>query len=175
MNIGLITIGSELLNGTRTDTNATWIGNAVISSGGKVVWHITTNDNKNDIIYSLKNMPKDINTIICTGGLGPTHDDITAESISKVFNLEYGFHKEAFAILEKYYEPGEFNEGRQKMAKLPVAAKLILKDLNISQEMSKKINFNTILGKKALELYKIFCNQDKKNLDYAAIIKLLDR
>ena len=53
MNIGLITIGSELLNGTRTDTNATWIGNAVISSGGKVVWHITTNDNKNDIIYSL--------------------------------------------------------------------------------------------------------------------------
>ena len=45
MKIGLITIGSELLNGTRTDTNAAWIGSVVISSGGKVVWHITLNDN----------------------------------------------------------------------------------------------------------------------------------
>ena len=61
-----------------------------------------------------------------TGGIGPTHDDITAESISKAFNIEYGFHKEAFAILEKYYEPGNFNDGRQKMAKMPVTANLIL-------------------------------------------------
>ena len=61
-----------------------------------------------------------------TGGIGPTHDDITAESISKAFNIEYGFHKEAFAILEKYYEPGNFNDGRQKMAKMPITANLIL-------------------------------------------------
>ena len=42
------------------------------------------------------------------------------------FNIEYGFHKEAFSILEKYYEPGNFNDGRQKMAKMPVTANLIL-------------------------------------------------
>ena len=103
MNIGLITIGSELLNGTRTDTNATWIGNAVISSGGKVVWHITTNDNKNDIIYSLKNMPKDINTIICTGGLGPTHDDITSKVLFEYFNAKPEFDDEYWELLSSRF------------------------------------------------------------------------
>ncbi len=66
------------------------------------------------------------NYVFTTGGIGPTHDDITAESISKAFNLEYDFHKEAYSILEKYYKPGEFNDGRQKMAKMPTTAKLIL-------------------------------------------------
>ena len=86
MKIGLITIGSELLNGTRTDTNAAWIGSVVISSGGKVVWHITLNDNKNDIINGLKNVPKEIDIVICTGGLGPTHDDITSNILFEYFN-----------------------------------------------------------------------------------------
>ena len=61
-----------------------------------------------------------------TGGIGPTHDDITAESISKAFNLEYEIHKEAFKILEAYYKVGEFNEGRQKMVWMPKNANLIL-------------------------------------------------
>ena len=69
---------------------------------------------------------KKFNYVFTTGGIGPTHDDITAECISKAFNLEYGFHKEAFLILENYYKPGEFTEGRQKMAKMPTNAKLIL-------------------------------------------------
>ena len=55
------------------------------------------------------------------------------------------------------------------------AAKLILKDLKISQEMAKSAKLNTTMGKKALELYKIFCNQDKNNLDYTAIIKILNK
>ena len=58
--------------------------------------------------------------------IGPTHDDITALSVSKAFDVEYGPHKEAMSILEKYYKPGEFNEGRQKMAHMPLNAKLIL-------------------------------------------------
>ena len=64
--------------------------------------------------------------IFTTGGIGPTHDDITAESVSKAFNIEYEIHKEAFKILEDYYKPGEFNEGRQKMVWMPKNAKLIL-------------------------------------------------
>ena len=80
MNIGLVTIGAELLNGTRIDTNAGWIGNQVTSHGGKVIWHTTISDNQNDIKEALNTMPKSIKTIICTGGLGPTHDDITSVS-----------------------------------------------------------------------------------------------
>ena len=49
MKIGLITIGAELLNGARTDTNAAWIGQHVIPSGGSVEWHMTVNDKKEAI------------------------------------------------------------------------------------------------------------------------------
>jgi molybdopterin-biosynthesis enzyme MoeA-like protein len=64
--------------------------------------------------------------VFTTGGIGPTHDDITAESVSKAFGLKYEIHKEAYKILEAYYKPGEFNEGRQKMVWMPEYANLIL-------------------------------------------------
>ena len=64
--------------------------------------------------------------VFSCGGIGPTHDDITAQSVSKAFGIKYEVHKEAFKILESYYQPGEFNEGRQKMAWMPQNAKLIL-------------------------------------------------
>ena len=83
-------------------------------------------DIESTIIYTVNTLRKKFNYIFTTGGIGPTHDDITSESISKAFNLEYGFHKQAYSILEKYYKPGEFNDGRQKMAKMPTSANLIL-------------------------------------------------
>ena len=52
MKIGLITIGAELLNGTRTDTNASWIGQSVESTGASINWHMTVNDNNDSIINS---------------------------------------------------------------------------------------------------------------------------
>ena len=58
--------------------------------------------------------------------MGPTHDDITAQSVSKAFGKKYEIHKEAFKILEAYYKPGEFNGGRQKMVWMPEGAELIL-------------------------------------------------
>ena len=66
------------------------------------------------------------NYIFTTGGIGPTHDDITAESVSKAFGLKYEIHQEAYKILEAYYKPGEFNKGRQKMVWMPANANLIL-------------------------------------------------
>ena len=74
-------------------------------------------DIESTIIETVNNLKRKFNYIFTTGGIGPTHDDITAESISKAFNLEYGFHKQAYSILEKYYRPGEFNDGRQKNGK----------------------------------------------------------
>ena len=73
-------------------------------------------DDQETIINTVNELRKKYTYIFTTGGIGPTHDDITSESISKVFNIEYNFHPEAFKILENYYKPGEFTEGRQKMA-----------------------------------------------------------
>ena len=86
MNIALITIGNELLAGFTVNTNAAWIGNHVIQTGGNIIWHQTIGDSKNEIHDSLNQIPKDINAVIITGGLGPTHDDVTAHALYKYAN-----------------------------------------------------------------------------------------
>ena len=86
MNIALITIGNELLAGFTVNTNAAWIGNHVIQTGGNIVWHQTIGDSKEEIHVSLNQIPKDINAVIITGGLGPTHDDVTAHALYKYAN-----------------------------------------------------------------------------------------
>ena len=122
----IIIIGNEVLSGRTKDLNtstlATWLNSLGISVGEVRV----IPDVEKTIIDTVHELRVKYNYVFTTGGIGPTHDDITAESISKAFNIEYGFHKEAFAILEKYYEPGNFNDGRQKMAKMPITANLIL-------------------------------------------------
>ena len=78
MKIGIITIGSELLNGSRVDTNAHWIAKNVILFGGEVISKKSILDNEADIASAINYFLKTpIEMILITGGLGPTHDDIT--------------------------------------------------------------------------------------------------
>ena len=123
---GIIIIGNEVLSGRTKDLNTSTLSIWLNSLGILVKEVRVIQDVQEVIIETLNELRNKFNYIFTTGGIGPTHDDITAESVSKAFNVEYGFHKEAYSILEKYYKPGEFNEGRQKMAKMPVRAKLIL-------------------------------------------------
>mgnify|MGYP003321373414 FL=1 len=123
---GIIIIGNEVLSGRTKDTNTSTLAVWLNSIGIEVREVRVIPDIEKTIIDTVNEFRKKYNYVITTGGIGPTHDDITAESISKAFNLEYGFHKEAYSILEKYYKPGEFNEGRQKMARMPTTAKLLL-------------------------------------------------
>ena len=123
---GIIIIGNEVLSGRTKDLNTSTLSLWLNTLGIDVKEVRVIPDIEKLIINTVNELRSKYNYIFTTGGIGPTHDDITAESISKAFNLEYGFHKEAFSILEKYYKPGEFNEGRQKMAKMPTSASLIL-------------------------------------------------
>jgi len=123
---GIIVIGNEILSGRTQDTNTSTLSIWLNSLGIKVQEVRVIPDTEETIINTVNELRKKYNYIFTTGGIGPTHDDITASSISKAFNLTYGPHKEAMAILEKYYKPGEFNEGRQKMACMPTKANLIL-------------------------------------------------
>ena len=123
---GIIIIGNEVLSGRTKDINTSTISTWLNSLGIVVKEVRVIPDDAKTIIDTVNELRKKFNYIFTTGGIGPTHDDITAESISNAFNLEYGFHKEAFSILESYYKPGEFTDGRQKMAKMPMTAKLIL-------------------------------------------------
>ena len=123
---GIIIIGNEVLSGRTQDINTSTIATWLNSLGIEVKEVRVIPDVEEIIIDTVNMLRKKFNYVFTTGGIGPTHDDITAESISNAFNLEYGFHKEAFSILENYYKPGEFTEGRQKMAKMPTTAKLII-------------------------------------------------
>ncbi len=123
---GIIIIGNEVLSGRTKDINTSTLAKWLNSLGIEVKEVRVIPDIETTIIETVNNLRKKFTYIFTTGGIGPTHDDITAESISKAFNLDYGFHKDAYSILENYYKPGEFNDGRQKMAKMPTTAKLIL-------------------------------------------------
>ena len=126
INAGIIIIGNEILSGRTKDTNTSTLATWLNSLGIKVDEVRVIPDIENTIIDTVNKFRKKFNYVFTSGGIGPTHDDITSASISKAFNMTYGAHKEAFEILEKYYKPGEFNEGRQKMAWMPVEASLIL-------------------------------------------------
>ena len=126
VNAAILIIGNEILSGRTQDTNTGTIALWLNSIGVKVKEVRVIPDIEKNIIDTVNVLRKANDYVFTTGGIGPTHDDITAESISKAFKLDYEIHKEAFKILEAYYKPGEFNEGRQKMVWMPKEAKLIL-------------------------------------------------
>ena len=126
VNAAILIIGNEILSGRTQDTNTSTIAIWLNSIGVKVEEVRVIPDIEKKIIDTLNLMRKTHNYVFTTGGIGPTHDDITAESVAKTFGLKYEIHKKAFKILEAYYKPGEFNEGRQKMVWMPENANLIL-------------------------------------------------
>jgi molybdenum cofactor synthesis domain-containing protein len=126
VNAAILIIGNEILSGRTQDTNTRTIANWLNSIGVKVNEVRVIPDIEKKIVDTLKELKKENNYVFTTGGIGPTHDDITAASVSKAFELKYEIHKEAYKILEAYYKPGEFNEGRQKMVWMPENAELIL-------------------------------------------------
>ena len=126
VNAAILIIGNEILSGRTQDTNTSTIALWLNSIGVKVQEVRVIPDIEQTIIDTVNSLKKSNDYVFTTGGIGPTHDDITAESISKAFDLKYEINKEAFKILESYYKPGEFNEGRQKMVWMPKDAKLIL-------------------------------------------------
>tara|TARA_Y100000590_G_scaffold176229_1_gene201365 strand:- start:4782 stop:5525 length:744 start_codon:yes stop_codon:yes gene_type:complete len=126
VNAGILIIGNEILSGRTQDTNTSTLSLWLNSIGVKVQEVKIIPDIEEKIITSVNLLRSNYDYVFTTGGIGPTHDDITAQSIAKAFNLDYQIHKEGYKILEKYYKPGEFNEGRQKMVWMPKNAKLIL-------------------------------------------------
>ncbi len=122
----ILIIGNEILSGRTQDLNVSFISKWLNQKCGILVKEVRViPDNEKTIVSNILDLSKRFNYVFTTGGIGPTHDDITAKSISKAFNLKYEFHKEAYSILEKYYGKVKFNDGRKKMAKMPKGANLI--------------------------------------------------
>jgi molybdenum cofactor synthesis domain-containing protein len=122
----ILIIGNEVLSGRTQDLNVSFISNWLnINCGISVAEVRIIPDVEKIIIYNVIDLSKKFNYVFTTGGIGPTHDDITALSIARAFKVKYEYDPRAYAILEKYYGKEMFNSARKKMAKIPKGSSLI--------------------------------------------------
>ena len=129
---GIIIIGDEILSGRTLDNNSNYIAKKLIKAGINLDEIRVIHDDETYIIDTVKKFHKKYDYVFTTGGIGPTHDDITSKSIAKAFKKKYCFNSEALKILKKYYPEGEFNRGRKKMAKMPEGVELIPNPLTVA-------------------------------------------
>ena len=125
VNAAIIIIGNEILSGRTRDANVVHLSKWLNELGIKVDEVRVIPDVEDCIVNTVNEVRKKFKYVFTTGGIGPTHDDITSRSIAKAFKVSYGYNKEAYETLEKNYKPSEFNDGRKKMAKMPDKASLI--------------------------------------------------
>ena len=120
-----IIIGNEILSGRTQDANLAIIGKKCDALGIRLTETRIIADVEADIITTVNGCRTGFTYVFTTGGIGPTHDDITAAAIAKAFNVELVRNSEAVEALDRYYEPGHLNEARLKMADIPAGARLI--------------------------------------------------
>lgn len=120
-------IGDEILCGKTRDSNLQTLAIKLGEKGYEIGEVRIVNDAYEDIINAVNELRKKYLLVFTSGGIGPTHDDITSEAISRAFNVEYSLNEEAERILIEYYKEKnlEFNLARRKMAFIPKGANLI--------------------------------------------------
>lgn len=121
----LLIIGNEILSGRTADANTRYIGEKMSLHGVPLSEVRVVPDERGRIIDALNALREIYDFVFTTGGLGPTHDDITASCVAEAFGDEYGLHEEACRILEAHYGKEEFTDSRKKMAMMPLSASLI--------------------------------------------------
>lgn len=122
----LIIVGNEILSGRTQDANTAWIAENLVSMG--VVLHQVrvVPDIEAEIIMAVNELREKVDYVFTTGGIGPTHDDITADAIAKAFGVNLELNKEAYDILVRHYgDESLVTPPRKKMAMIPVGASLI--------------------------------------------------
>jgi molybdenum cofactor synthesis domain-containing protein len=121
----VLVIGNEILSGRTQDLNLQYIGTRLNELGVRLREARVIPDLPEVIIATVNECRAKYDYVFTSGGIGPTHDDITSECIAAAFGVALHKHPDAMALLEPYYPPGEFTEARQRMATVPEGAELI--------------------------------------------------
>jgi molybdenum cofactor synthesis domain-containing protein len=121
----LLVIGNEVLSGRTRDANIQFLATRLGEIGMPLREVRVIPDVRDTIIGTLNAVRPAFDQVFTTGGIGPTHDDITSECVAAAFGVPWEPHPEAWARLERHYAPGEFNAARQRMATMPRGAALI--------------------------------------------------
>jgi molybdenum cofactor synthesis domain-containing protein len=121
----LLVIGNEILSGRTQDVNIKFLATRLGEIGIPLREVRVIPDVAETIIRTVNEVRAAFDHVFTTGGIGPTHDDITAECIAEAFGVPWEINDEAFAIMNARYPKGEFNAARQRMATMPRGATLI--------------------------------------------------
>jgi molybdenum cofactor synthesis domain-containing protein len=121
----LVIIGNEILSGRTTDANLPYIASKLNQIGIRLMEVRVVADREDDIVAAVNACRNACTYVFTTGGIGPTHDDITAQAIAKAFGLPLERNAAALARLTRQYAPGDVNNARLSMADMPHGASLI--------------------------------------------------
>lgn len=121
----IIIIGNEILSGRTQDANLAYIAKGLGEVGVTLKEVRVIPDVEATIAATVNELRAKYDYVFTTGGIGPTHDDITSESVAKAFGLPWVVHPEAHKHFLQFYTPGELNEARMRMATTPEGATLI--------------------------------------------------
>jgi molybdenum cofactor synthesis domain-containing protein len=124
---GLLVIGDEILSGRTKDKNIGYIAEYLTAIGIDVKEVRVVPDEESEIIAALNALRHRYTYVFTTGGIGPTHDDITADCVAKAFGVPIDYHPAAVAAMkERFLAMGtEMNEARMRMARVPAGAELV--------------------------------------------------
>lgn len=121
----LLIIGDEILSGRTKDRNLGYVADFLTAHGIDLKEARVVADAEDDIVAAVNALRARHSYVFTTGGIGPTHDDITADAVARAFGVAIDHDPRAVAILKAHYEPGMLNEARLRMARLPAGAELI--------------------------------------------------
>jgi molybdenum cofactor synthesis domain-containing protein len=122
---GIVVIGDELLSGRTKDSNISYIAKWLEPLGIRVEEARIIKDCESIIVNTVREFSKRFTYVFTTGGIGPTHDDITADAIARAFNLPIDIREDAVCMLKERYSDKELNKARLSMARIPKGASLI--------------------------------------------------
>lgn len=121
----ILVIGDEILSGRTKDKNIGYIAEYLTNIGIDLKQVRVVPDDEADIIDALNTLRMRFTYVFTTGGIGPTHDDITADCVAKAFGVSIDHDPRAVAMLRERYKPEELNEARMRMARIPAGADLV--------------------------------------------------
>ena len=128
----VLVIGDEILSGRTQDTNTNAIARFLAALGIDLKEARVVADDQAEIVAALNALRSRYTYVFTTGGIGPTHDDITADAIAAAFGVGIDYHPEALALLGARYKPGEFNDMRKRMARVPLGGSLIKNSVSVA-------------------------------------------
>jgi molybdenum cofactor synthesis domain-containing protein len=126
----VLIIGNEILSGRTQDANLAFLAAGLNEAGVRLREARVIADDRDAIVAAVNEVRAKYDYVFTTGGIGPTHDDITAGCIAEAFGVRLTLHPDAKRILESHYPPGAINEARLRMAHMPEGSVLLLNPIS---------------------------------------------